>query len=510
MKCEDIEPTLDSAIPTLNLLKFAPIKEEIKSVGNPDVKYPERRKSGSANEPDCYATQLLLENTNESLVHTILKTEKTSDVPSTAVCEEHIIKDELNTLKPIPLFIGDKNINVVFVENVLPRSNLKFIFLTVDINLTIVTFVARVLLQRIISRFIFVVMMDKEDIDLTNVIFVAGVSIGRNILKVTSLLIVDESDCNTARLLLESSSKTIVRTVIKPEKTFNVTARVVCEENSSKYEKCFDECSIDISKDNIIERCQNFVNGTEKNVGSQGKGILLKGTTFENIDPNLFHMVVKKYKCKGYNKPFSKTINSGPRPHQCDICGKCFKRTRVLNYHILTHGGQRLICDVCGKCFKRKDYLKSHILTHSGQKPHKCDVCGKSFNRKDYLKFHFFNHNDQKRTHKCEVCGKCFASSRYLKGHRLTHSGLRPHKCDICDKCFTKKSHLKIHLRIHSKSRPLNCGVCGKSFYRNDHLKSHLLTHSEHSPFKCDVCGKCFNLKRILKIHILTHIKQIP
>nr|CAD7427624.1 unnamed protein product [Timema monikensis] len=327
----------------------------------------------------------------------------------------------------------------------------------------------------------------------------------------------DVSDCNTAQLLLESSSKAIACTVIKPEKTFNETAPVAGEENSSKYEKCFDGSYFDISKANIIELSKNFVNGTKKNVRNQGKGSLLKDT-FEKIDPNLSPIDVKKYNCEGYNKLFSNMINlkrhivtdRGLRPHRCDICGKCFKQTSVLNYHILTHGGQRLICDVCGKCFKRKDYLKSHILTHSGKKPHKCDVCGKSFLRKDYLKLHFFNHNDQKRTNKCEVCGKCFTSSYSLKVHHLIHSGLKPHKCDICDKCFTKKSHLKIHLRIHNKSKPLNCGICGKSFYRNDHLKNHLLTHNEHSPLKCDVCGKCFNLKRILKIHMLTHIKQRP
>nr|CAD7264194.1 unnamed protein product [Timema shepardi] len=472
------------------------------------------------NEPDCYATQLLLENTNESIVHTILKPEKTSNVPSTAVCEENIIKDELcfdessidvkentiinlsqnitnvlqindnqlkcktllkidpnlghsgvkkyqcdycctNTLKVIlPLYIVDKKdlINVVFVDSVLPRSNLKFIFLTVVIDLTNVTFVASVLLQRIILKLIFVLMVDKMDRDLTNVIFVAGVSIRRNILKVTSLLIVVRNPTNV--MLVES---------VSPGRDLS---QLIC-------------FLIVVSRDL-----------TNKNVVNEGKGSLLKDTSFENIDPNLFPIDAKKYNCEDYNKLFSKTINlkghivtdRGLRPHQCDVCGKCFKKKSVLNYHVLTHGGQRLVCDVCGKCFKRKDYLKSHILTHSGQKPHKCDVCGKSFHRKDYLKFHFSNHN-QKRTHKCEVCGKCFTSSHSLKGHCLTHSVQKPYKCDICDEGFTKKSHLKIHLRIHNKSRPFNCGVCGKSFYRNDHLKSHLLTHSEHSPLKCDVCG---------------------
>nr|CAD7409972.1 unnamed protein product [Timema cristinae] len=531
---------------------------------NPDLPYP--------NEPDCYATQLLLENTNEFIVHTILKPEKTSNVPSTALCEEHIIKDELcfdessidvkeNTIiKLSQNLTNELQIN----DNQLKSKT----FLKIDPNL------GHSGVKKYQCDYCFMVFTNKKYLKShtsihgrhkrSNKCGVCGKCFTKielkihlsnsghrpykcdicgkcfatkNYLKIHICTHGGQSGhgpykceicgrCFNKKEYLKSHLPT--HSGQKPHKCDacgkcftrkgSLTTHLLShsgEENSSKYEKCFDGSSFDISKANIIELSKNFVNGTKKNVRNQGKGSLLKDTTFEKIDPNLSPIDVKKYNCEGYNKLFSNMINlkrhivtdRGLRPHRCDICGKCFKQTSVLNYHILTHGGQRLICDVCGKCFKRKDYLKSHILTHSGKKPHKCDVCGKSFLRKDYLKLHFFNHNDQKRTNKCEVCGKCFTSSYSLKVHHLIHSGLKPHKCDICDKCFTKKSHLKIHLRIHNKSKPLNCGICGKSFYRNDHLKNHLLTHSEHSPLKCDVCGKCFNLKRILKIHMLTHIK---
>nr|CAD7461158.1 unnamed protein product [Timema tahoe] len=82
MKCEDTEEDNGRSMfwfpnSALGHLSFPFIKEEIK------------------NEPDCYATQLKLESTNESLLYSIIKPEKTSNAPASGVCEQLGFKEEL-------------------------------------------------------------------------------------------------------------------------------------------------------------------------------------------------------------------------------------------------------------------------------------------------------------------------------------------------------------------------------------------------------------------------------
>nr|CAD7204671.1 unnamed protein product [Timema douglasi] len=54
---------------------------------------PQNRKS--INEPDCHSTQLKLESTIESILHSLIKPEKTSNAPASDVCEELRFKEEL-------------------------------------------------------------------------------------------------------------------------------------------------------------------------------------------------------------------------------------------------------------------------------------------------------------------------------------------------------------------------------------------------------------------------------
>nr|CAD7264874.1 unnamed protein product [Timema shepardi] len=86
IKCEDIEEDddksrllpLSNAVPTLKPSSLPFIKEEIK------------------NELDCHATLIKLERTIESVLHSIIKPETTSVASASDVCEEPGFKEELH------------------------------------------------------------------------------------------------------------------------------------------------------------------------------------------------------------------------------------------------------------------------------------------------------------------------------------------------------------------------------------------------------------------------------
>ncbi|NXS73151.1 ZN628 protein, partial [Pandion haliaetus] len=49
------------------------------------------------------------------------------------------------------------------------------------------------------------------------------------------------------------------------------------------------------------------------------------------------------------------------RPYQCTECGKAFKGSSGLRYHMRDHTGERpYACRECGKAFKRSSLLQIH------------------------------------------------------------------------------------------------------------------------------------------------------
>ncbi|KDR19094.1 hypothetical protein L798_06326 [Zootermopsis nevadensis] len=124
-----------------------------------------------------------------------------------------------------------------------------------------------------------------------------------------------------------------------------------------------------------------------------------------------------------------------------------------LNEHQLMHGEDHSYSfDNYNKALSQNN-VKNYKSIHTGERPYDCDVCNKSCSRKDNLKVHQRLHSGEHR-YCCDMCNKPFIQRSHLKTHQCIHSGECPNDCDMCNKSFIKKEDLKLHQCIHSGERP--------------------------------------------------------
>uniref|UniRef100_A0A3Q3QL70 C2H2-type domain-containing protein n=1 Tax=Monopterus albus TaxID=43700 RepID=A0A3Q3QL70_MONAL len=201
---------------------------------------------------------------------------------------------------------------------------------------------------------------------------------------------------------------------------------------------------------------------------------------------------------------------SKKRPYCCSECGKAFKGSSGLKYHMRDHTGERPYrCTECGKSFKRSSLLSIHQRVHTGVRAFQCPQCPLTFKWSSHYQYHLRQHTGE-RPYVCKECGKSFKNTSCLRRHSQMHSGLRPHTCSICYKSFSQTSNLKQHERTHSGERPFQCIHCNKSFTHSSNLQLHLRTHSSRKDFKCPYCSKEFVMHSYLQRHIRTHGSGIP
>ncbi|XP_038848754.1 zinc finger protein 628-like [Salvelinus namaycush] len=202
----------------------------------------------------------------------------------------------------------------------------------------------------------------------------------------------------------------------------------------------------------------------------------------------------------------SKTAGgNNERPYRCSECGKAFKGSSGLRYHMRDHTGERPYrCTECGKSFKRSSLLSIHQRVHTGVRAFQCPYCPLTFKWSSHYQYHLRQHTGE-RPYVCQECGKSFKNSSCLRRHSQLHSGLRPHICPICSKSFSQTSNLKQHERTHSGERPFQCAQCHKSFTHSSNLQLHLRTHSSRKDYKCPFCGKEFVMQSYLQRHMRTH-----
>lgn len=136
---------------------------------------------------------------------------------------------------------------------------------------------------------------------------------------------------------------------------------------------------------------------------------------------------------------------------KCAVCEKICKSMNSLQYHFLSHTGERPHqCKDCGQGFMANSALKVHSLLHTGEKPHICEICSRAFRQWGDLKYHILSLHTDEKSYQCEYCGKDFARRYSLVLHRRIHTGERNYKCEICNKSFRASTYLQDHRRIHT------------------------------------------------------------
>jgi len=162
-----------------------------------------------------------------------------------------------------------------------------------------------------------------------------------------------------------------------------------------------------------------------------------------------------KYKCSLRNRSFSNadslsehesSLHNNGRPFDCRYCGKLFKSSRALNYH---------------------------VRIHTDSKPYSCTHCSDRLTWHVQLKTHLLKSHNEGTWLNCYICEKKFSQSVNLKMHLLRHGGVKPYFCSECPKCFYTAAELKCHRLVHSDFKQFCCCRCGKSFKRRGTVVSH-------------------------------------
>ncbi|KAK2182187.1 hypothetical protein NP493_364g04109 [Ridgeia piscesae] len=106
------------------------------------------------------------------------------------------------------------------------------------------------------------------------------------------------------------------------------------------------------------------------------------------------------------------------KPFQCSHCGELLASADTLRVHERQHTwAEGYTCGVCGREFTQLRGLKCHSRTHAGkEKTHQCNRCGKTFRRRSYLKSHEERQNCN-GPFTCVSCGKIFRYSGSLFMH---------------------------------------------------------------------------------------------
>ncbi|KAJ1019169.1 hypothetical protein NDA18_006315 [Ustilago nuda] len=119
-----------------------------------------------------------------------------------------------------------------------------------------------------------------------------------------------------------------------------------------------------------------------------------------------------------------------------DDCGKVFYDPEVVYKHLCDdHVGRKSTNNLCLTCkwegcdvsCAKRDHITSHIRVHTPLKPHNCDVCGKTFKRPQDLKKHERIHTEQHQQQRQHKAAQNSAARTYSISEHATSFGAYPY-----------------------------------------------------------------------------------
>ena len=200
----------------------------------------------------------------------------------------------------------------------------------------------------------------------------------------------------------------------------------------------------------------------------------------------------------------------GEKVHECQTCGKTFKRRSYLQLHEKIHGEKCYKCNICEKSFRQPAGLWIHkkhqscLKRNSPSNTHtsSCETSERIGERT--------NPDDDGKRHKCDICDRRFSQKHLLAYHKRTHTGENPYPCTICNKMFRGKATLKYHERTHTGYKPYKCIFCEKAFTQLGPLKLHCRKeHQSEKVYECDICKEQFEKFKELSSHQKSHLEII-
>lgn len=215
--------------------------------------------------------------------------------------------------------------------------------------------------------------------------------------------------------------------------------------------------------------------------------------------------------CPRCNKSFSSKSNLNRHTKRqkclnnaCNICGKIFTKTALLEPHLKLHERETLQinCPYCEKVFSQQAHLKVHISNRVCLKSSKENLDDRMYSRLgDFLE-------GEEKCCQCEQCDKVFLHKKNLVAHvAAVHSGTTAkQECLVCGAEFSTKGALTRHVKQKHANVPVvrhQCTNCQKTFSSKGNLTKH------QREFRCTTPSSAIQSCQNCGYHIPTPVKQL-
>ena len=113
--------------------------------------------------------------------------------------------------------------------------------------------------------------------------------------------------------------------------------------------------------------------------------------------------------------------------HQCEHCGKCFRKKNNLTRHIKIHMGLQFRCKYCSRTYSSSSSLCKHKRSHrKAADSLMCSYCEYTCFRSDIMKEHIEGVHEKIRKYRCEICSKDFVYRSEFYKHKAKHHVMLP------------------------------------------------------------------------------------